>query len=185
MMPMYKENEMYLIIRATGPGNPDRTVPAVYFHLPTEPFGFLSNWYGSDFTVDGTRFSSCEQYIMYRKCMLFGDTATARRVMGTDSPEEQQKLARNASGFCETVWSGMRQMIAVRGLYAKFSQDPELKRQLLETGNAYLVECAGKDRIWACGRHLWDDERRDTALWTGGNLLGFTLMEVRDRLRDA
>ena len=74
-------------------------------------------------------------------------------------------------------------MVMARGLYAKFSQKPELKKRLLETDDAYLVECAYKDLNWACGWHLDDDERKDISKWRGKNLLGFALMEVRGQIR--
>ena len=37
------------------------------FHNPTEEYGFLSNWYLSNFTKNGIEFSSMEQYMMYGK----------------------------------------------------------------------------------------------------------------------
>ena len=74
-------------------------------------------------------------------------------------------------------------MTVVQGLMAKFSQNEELKQKLLNTDDAILVECAGKDKIWACGIRLNDDRRRNADNWTGMNLLGFALMEVRDMLR--
>ena len=43
------------------------------FHNPDEPYGFLSNWYLSEFTIDGITFSSMEQYMMYQKAVLFED----------------------------------------------------------------------------------------------------------------
>ena len=39
----------------------------ICFHNPNEGNGYLSNWYLSDFTVDGIRFSLMEQYMMYKK----------------------------------------------------------------------------------------------------------------------
>lgn len=39
----------------------------ICFHNPEEDNGYLSNWYPSALTVDGTLFSSMEQYMMYRK----------------------------------------------------------------------------------------------------------------------
>lgn len=75
-------------------------------------------------------------------------------------------------------------VIAFRGLMAKFSQNEDLKEQLLDTGDAYLVECAYKDTIWACGIRLNEDERFDIRKWRGQNILGFTLMEVREALRN-
>ena len=160
-----------------------RKVRAVYFHLPSEPYGFLSNWDLSGFDLDGIHFNCNEQFIMYRKAMILGDTVTAQKILAADSPEVQQTLGRNAEGFNEVIWDGQRPAVAYRGLYEKFSQNADLKKKLLDTGNAFLVECAWKDLIWACGRRLDDEERRDIGRWRGRNMLGFTLMEVRDALR--
>ena len=71
----------------------------------------------------------------------------------------------------------------MRGMLAKFEQDEGLKQKLLETGDAYLVECAVSDKIWACGIGLHDDARFDQSKWTGTNILGFALMEVREILK--
>jgi ribA/ribD-fused uncharacterized protein len=68
---------------------------------------------------------------------------------------------------------------------AKFSQNEDLKEKLLSTGDAYLVECAGSDKVWACGRRLTEDERLNASSWTGTNILGFALMEVRNMLRNS
>lgn len=160
-----------------------KEVDAVYFHLTTEPDGYLSNWYISPFDLDGKHFTSVEQYIMYRKCMAFGDEASAQAVLGTDDTAQQQRIGRHASGYIDSVWAGMRQMVAVRGLTAKFSQHDELKQKLLATDDAVLVECAGSDNIWACGVRLNDDRRKDASCWSGTNLLGYALMEVREMLR--
>ena len=156
---------------------------ACFFHNPDEPFGFLSNWYLSDFIVDGIKFTSMEQYIMYSKCVCFGDTASANAVLATDDVAEQKAIGRQAQNYIDFVWAGRRQLTAAKGLYAKFSQNEELQRLLFDTGDAYLVECAVKDRIWACGTDLHDDSRTDAGKWTGQNILGFALMEVRDTLR--
>lgn len=159
-------------------------VDAVYFHLPTEPDGYLSNWYISPFDLDGKHFTSVEQYIMYRKCLVFGDMDSAEAVLKTDDPAQQQKIGKNASGYIDSVWAGMRQMVAIRGLLAKFSQNNDLKQRLLDTGDAILVECAGSDKIWACGIRLNDDRRKNSSCWNGQNILGFALMEVREILRE-
>ena len=162
----------------------DRTVSAVYFHLPEEPDGYLSNWYRAEFDLDGIHFTSTEQYIMYRKCTLLGDQASAKAVLATDDPEKQQAIGQKAQGYIGNLWAGSRQMIAAKGLMAKFSQNDDLKQQLLSTGDSWLVECAGSDKVWACGIRLKDDSRRDIANWTGTNILGFALMQVREMLKN-
>ena len=160
-------------------------VDAYFFHRPEEPHGYLSNWYTSPFDLDGMHFSSVEQYIMYRKCMIFGDETSAKAVLATEDTAAQQAIGRKAAGYIGSVWAGMRQMVVLRGLMAKFSQNEDLKQKLLDTGDAYLVECAGSDKIWACGIRLNDDKRFDASNWTGDNILGFALMEVREMLREA
>ena len=162
-----------------------REYDAVFFHLPEKPNGYLSNWYVSPFDLDSIRFSSVEQYIMYRKCLLFGDEASARAVLSTDDTASQQMIGRKASGYIEHVWDGNRQMVLLRRLLAKFGQNVDLKENLLSTGNAYIVECAGSNRIWACGLRLNIDERHVASAWTGSNILGFALMEILSILRDS
>lgn len=53
------------------------------FHNPNEKYGFLSNWYLSDFTTDRILFSSMEQYMMYKKTVLFDDHETAKEILRT------------------------------------------------------------------------------------------------------
>lgn len=161
----------------------DKIYGAVYFHKPDEPNGFLCNWYRSDFVLEGMKFSSVEQYIMYRKCTTFGDLGAAEKVMATDDPKQQQAIARKAEGYHHVVWNGLRQAVLMQALVAKFLQNEVLRNALLNTGDDYLVECAYSDKIWACGVSLKDDARMNIEKWSGSNILGFALMEVRAMLR--
>lgn len=138
----------------------------------------------SPFDLDNIHYSSMEQYIMYQKCILFGDQNTAPKVLLTDDPSEQQKLGKLCSGYINSIWAGARQAIAMRGLLAKFSQSCDMREQLINTNDAYLVECAHSDKIWACGIRLNESERFDATKWTGQNILGFALMEVRRMLNN-
>ena len=104
---------------------------------------------------------------MYKKRLLFGDKQSAEEVLLTDDPERQQAIGRNAKGYNRLLWEGARQAIALRGILAKFEQNEDLKNRLLETGDDYLVECAGKDMIWACGIRINDEDRHDASKWKG------------------
>ena len=112
----------------------------VCFHNPNEENGYLSNWYPSKFTVNDVDFSSMEQYMMYKKAVCFGDKDMANKILATDDVAYIKELGRKVSGFDNHVWNGMRQIIVYEGLVAKFTQNPELKRALLDTGNAVLAE---------------------------------------------
>lgn len=151
----------------------------ICFHNPDEEYGYLSNWYLSDFMVDGIAFSSMEQYMMYQKAIVFDDKEIAKEIIATSDVAEIKAYGRMVSNYDDTVWNGVRQIIVYRGLLEKFRQNKELEYQLLETGDAVLAECAVKDRIWGIGLNMRDNDRLDLKKWKGQNLLGFTLMEVR------
>ena len=154
----------------------------ICFHNPNEENGYLSNWYPAAFTMDGITFSSMEQYMMYRKAVCFGDVKVAEQILATEDVAEIKALGRLVSGYDESLWNGVRQIVVYEGLLAKFSQNPDLRKQLKETGSAVLAECAVKDRIWGIGLSMHDPDRLDQVKWQGQNLLGYTLMMVRDRL---
>lgn len=133
--------------------------------------------------MDGLHFTSTEQYIMYRKCVILGDEAAAQKVLATNVPSQQKAIAHSVKPYNAILWEGLRQAVALRGLIAKFGQNDDLKEQLLATEDAYLVECSHSDKDWACNCGLDEESRKDMRQWTGKNILGFALMEARSFFR--
>lgn len=154
----------------------------VCFHSPDEENGYLSNWYHSSFVEDGVTYSSMEQYMMYKKALTFGDTDAAEKILSTDDVALIKKYGREAKGYDDHVWSGIREIVVYNGLCLKFSQNKELLDSLLSTGDAFLAECAVHDRIWGIGLSMTDSARLDRRQWRGTNLLGYSLMMVRETL---
>lgn len=152
------------------------------FHNPEEAYGFLSNWYLSDFQLEGRTFSSMEQYMMYSKARVFGDEVIMKKILNTSDVAKIKALGREVKHYEETVWNGLRQIIIYEGLLAKFEQNEALKEKLLATGDSVLAECAVQDKIWGIGISMKDESWLDMKQWKGSNLLGFALMEVRRNL---
>lgn len=155
----------------------------VCFHNPDEINGYLSNWYPSEFTVEGVRYTSMEQYMMHRKAVLFRDEETAAKIMGITDVGKIKALGRTVKGYNDTYWNGVRQIVINNGLLEKFRQNPELLDRLLATGAYILAECAVSDRIWGIGLSMRSADRLDMDKWKGQNLLGFALMQVREQLK--
>ena len=83
--------------------------------------------------------------MMYQKACRFHDEKIANDILHTDDVAEIKKLGRKVHNYDENVWNGVRQVIVYEGLKTKFSQNADLKRQLVDTGDAVLAECAVRD----------------------------------------
>ncbi len=157
----------------------------VCFHNPDEVNGYLSNWYLSDFEIEGVKYSSMEQYMMYQKAVLFNDREVAQQILETSDVGKIKALGRSVKGYDDLLWNGLRQIIVYKGLTEKFRQNEALKEKLLATGSGILAECAVQDRVWGIGLSMKDDKRFDMHEWQGQNLLGFSLMCVREELEQS
>ena len=143
---------------------------------------YLSNWYPSDFVVDGVKYWCTEQYMMAKKAELFNDKHIYCYIMSSDSQREIKALGRKISGFNESVWVQNRERIVFDGNYAKFTQNEMLKNYIIKQKGKIIVEASPYDRIWGIGLEASDNRVYNPNNWQGLNLLGFVLMEVRDRI---
>ena len=69
-------------------------------------------------------------------------------------------------------WESVKDQVMFDAVLAKFTQNPDIARKLLSTGDAYLIEHTKNDFYWADGGD-----------GSGKNRLGEVLMAVRDSLR--
>ena len=111
-----------------------------------------------EFQVDSFMFKSIEhglllsKYISFDKCNRNASLEELKEGFPLDEDELQ-------------VWNTFKYTVCLNLAYFKVMNDEELKRKLLDTGDASLV-------------YLSDDE------WGGNeNLFGFALMELRDEIR--
>ena len=120
--------------------------------------------------------------MMYHKAVCFRDGTIAEQILAIDDVARIKELGRTVSGYNDNIWNGVRQLIVYEGLLAKFSQQEILKKKLLETKDAILAECAVHDSVWGIGLSVKDERRFDISQWKGKNLLGYTLMMVRNHV---
>lgn len=145
--------------------------------------GPLSQWYISNFVVNGYAYSSCEQYMMAQKAILFNDMVAIVKIMATHIPRDIKELGRQVEGFDKDKWESICRKVVFDGNYAKFSQNKELKEYLLSTGDREIVEASPYDTIWGIGLGEDDERRFDKSQWQGTNWLGIELMNVRETLK--
>lgn len=149
----------------------------VYFksHYP-------SQWYISPFTIEGETYNCCEQYMMAKKADFFNDKETKVLIMNATEPKDHKKLGRLVKNFDEDKWNEVADEIVFQGNLSKFSQNPQLKKMLLETGDKIFVECSPYDKIWGNGLNITDTINTHPNNWLGTNRLGKAIMKVREVL---
>ncbi|MFF0436857.1 NADAR family protein [Streptomyces sp. NPDC004327] len=143
----------------------------------------LSQWWPSPFVVDGVRYATAEHWMMAGKARLFGDEEAERAALAAPSPAQAKKEGRLVRAFDEEVWRRERFDLVVAGSVHKFASDAALRAFLVGTGSRVLVEASPLDRVWGIGLAADDPRAADPERWRGENLLGFALMEARERLR--
>ncbi|MFN3404982.1 MAG: NADAR family protein [Cytophagaceae bacterium] len=143
----------------------------------------FSQWWHADFTVNGVTYKTAEHWMMARKAELFNDIESYKKIIHSKSPGEAKDIGRMVSGFDQAKWEEYRYGIVVEGNYHKFSQHPKLKEYLINTHDRVLVEASPVDTIWGVGLTKDSHLIENPETWHGLNLLGFALMEVRERLK--
>lgn len=160
------------------------TLNIICFYHEYEEYGCFSNWFKSDFEYAGKKYSSVEQYMMYQKVLLFRENDLADQIMNTDDPAIIKKLGRTTiKNFSKELWDRVCYTIVKRGVRAKFMQNYDILKILLGTKNNILAEASAGDKKWGIGIAIDDEARYTVTAWSGKNLLGRILMEIRDELK--
>jgi ribA/ribD-fused uncharacterized protein len=141
-----------------------------------------SQWYPASFKIKRVTYATAEHWMMASKATLFGDKAMLKQILVAPDPKSAKALGRKVQDFDETVWKANCRRLVVEGNVAKFSQNKELKKFLLGTGDKVIVEAAPRDCVWGIGLGCDNPRAQDPNTWRGQNLLGFALMDVRDAL---
>ena len=129
-------------------------------------FRFLSNFWPCEFRWEDITWSTSEH--AYQAAKLKN-----KELMVKFSKLSTAKDAKIAGQLisCREDWDQVKYLIMYEIVSAKFNQNPELRRMLLDTGTAYLEET-----------NTWNDTTWGVCRGVGKNWLGMILMQVRSEL---
>ena len=145
--------------------------------------GFESSWYKCQFKDDINTYNCLEQYIMYKKAMLFGDLKLAEEILKTEQPRFQTNLGNKIKNYDEEIWNKNIHDIIFEGNMLKFKQNSRIKKLLIQTYPKILAFADPNDKFLGIGLSKDDPAIEEKAFWDWGvNLHGKILMEVRDKL---
>ena len=94
----------------------------------------LSNYYTSPFIYQEQKYCSIEQAYQHVKALVCKDLGTAALILDTTDPAAAKRLSFQIKGFKQDVWNQKRCDVMLQLLRAKFTQNPRLQTELLDTG---------------------------------------------------
>jgi len=161
-----------------------QTNKSIYFYGKGQ-FVFLSNFYPCKIYDDelDVSFNCSEQCFMYSKCLIFDDEneELKEKILAETNPSKIKRFGRIVKNFDNKVWEKERWLRMYNAVYLKFSQNKDLKKKLLATGDRALYEASPTDRIWGIGYSAKEAHKTSKSGY-GQNLLGKILMDVRSKL---
>lgn len=128
---------------------------------------FLSNFYPAPVTYQGLTYENNEAAFQAQKVLNKEIRRTFCNMTASEAKKEGRKVVLRKD------WEDIKVDIMRELVYEKFSQNHDLREQLLATGDAYLEE-----------GNTWGDKTWGTVNGKGANLLGQILMNVREELQE-
>lgn len=151
-----------------GPFKKGIKMEKILFYKPKNANGYLSNFYKSKIYYRGKWWRTSEHLYQALKSI---DVKEQEYVRHAETAWESKK--RGGEITLREDWEKIKYDIMKIVLIQKFTQNPKLMRMLLATSDAELIENSPIDYVWGCGKDF-----------SGQNLLGKALMEVRDHFNE-
>ena len=131
-------------------------------------------------------YNSAYQAIAAEIAKSFNDQDNLQKIMIAETPDDVNYKLENVSGDAEvneTKWNDLTKQLLYDVNIAKYNQYPELAARLLETKNATLGAYIPDDNLIGIGISLDNLQSQNPINWTGQNLLGKALMDIRQKLQ--
>lgn len=131
-----------------------------------EDYRYLSNYHECKVGYDGEIYTSSEAAYQAAKTLNKVEREPFTKMTPSESKKAGQKVTLRSD------WEEVKNQIMEEILYDKFLRNQDIKTKLLETGEKYLEET-----------NWWNDCYWGVCLGHGRNMLGLTLMKVREALK--
>src|SRR5215510_2687966 len=148
---------------------PESAMEIIRFDRVDDEYGCFSNFSPHPVKMKGKVWPTSEHYFQAQK---FVGTAHEEEIRLIKSPMIAARMGRDRKRPLRPDWESVKDEIMLEAVRAKFTQNEDLRRILLATGDAEIIERASNDSYWGDGGD-----------GSGRNMLGKTLMLVREELR--
>ena len=154
-------------------------MPVISFTKVNLPYGWLGNMAPFPINYQDEHWNTSEALF---QAMRFEDEEIRQIIRAQRSPMAAKMKAKGSRNLMVVEPCSPQDVENMRVcLELKFSQHPNLRQQLLQTGNNELVEDIGSRRG---ARHLFWGAHLQGDAWIGTNTMGILLMELREKLQN-
>ena len=143
----------------------------IKFYKVHDDYGFMSNFAPYPFSDGNKIWPTSEHYFQAQKFLVPEIQEKIRQIA---PPMDAALEGRNRQNPLRSDWEEVKDEVMHQALRMKFSQNPEIARELLATGDASIIEHTRNDAYWADGGD-----------GSGKNKLGLLLMQVREELKNS
>lgn len=143
----------------------------IKFYKVHDDYGFMSNFAPYPFSDGSKIWPTSEHYFQAQKFLVPEIQEKIRQIA---SPMDAALEGRNRQNPLRPDWEEIKDKVMLQALRMKFSQHPEIAKELLSTGEAIIIEYTRNDAYWA-----------DSGDGSGKNKLGLLLIQVREELKNA
>jgi len=179
-------------VKAIGSLMASSNEPMVFIQdSDTNEYGFMALDWAVQLTVGGTTYHSAKQALVAERAKAMGDKALYQQAMEARTPAEvpsnvaqDEKQEEKQAGANSVEWVNRTKQLLYDINEIKFRTYPELQTRLFETKQAILAAYLPNDLLLGIGLPIGDVRAKSPVHWTGQNLLGTVLMEIRKKLRE-
>jgi len=140
----------------------------ILFHTSRQPYFEFSNFLrGYPINLDSKVWPTTEHYYQAQK---FTCPILQEQVRNCGGPWDAAKMGRDPKNPLRPDWEQIKDDVMRKAIMAKFSQHDKLRKLLLSTEDAIIIEHSNKDSYWGDYNN-------------GKNMLGKILMETREILK--
>jgi ribA/ribD-fused uncharacterized protein len=140
-----------------------------------------SNLHPLNIKIDGKVFNCNEQFFQFSKAIFFNDLEAADRIMAERDPYKMMNIAKAIKGYNHTRWLQEARKYLTMANEAKYAQNANARQALLATKKKKIGE-ASANVIYGTGIGLLSKKASDVTAWTGQNMMGSILEEVRAKI---
>lgn len=142
----------------------------IRFYKEFGEYGYLATYSNYGFFDNGIYYKTSEHYYQSKK---FLDNDIVNKIINAKTPKEASLIGRDRNNKIREDWKYIKQDVMYNAVLLKFRANKDIRKKLIETGDAYIIEETVKENYWGCGKNK-----------DGFNYYGKILCKVREVLKN-